>query len=111
MYGALTPWAILDADGAVLDDDREMWDELDNGANVPTLISNLSDDGGDWSEHKTFLNAHDRLTFNRPCLDLKTASGITTEQSARPPACRTSTPASGGVVERGQWTGQRFTGG
>lgn len=51
-YGALTPWTILDADGAVLDDDRDMWDELDNGANVPTLISNLSDDGGDWSEQQ-----------------------------------------------------------
>lgn len=67
-YSALTPWTILDADGEVLDDDCEMWDELDNGANVTGLISNLSDDGGDWADDKRFLNrnAQDRLLLNRP---------------------------------------------
>lgn len=52
--GALTPWAILDTDGEVRDDDREMWDELEIGADVTGVISNLSDGGGDcWSTRRS----------------------------------------------------------
>ncbi len=72
-HGALVPAAVLDANGEVLDDDTELWDELDNGADVPALIGNLSDDRGDWSAHRTFRNG-------QLCLDLKKAAAMTTKE-------------------------------
>lgn len=91
--GALTPWAILDTDGEVRDDDREMWDELDIGADVTGVISNLSDGGGDcWSTRRSQCPGPICCSTG-PCRDLKTAAAITTEQngsrSARRPACGT----------------------
>ncbi len=37
--------AILHGDGEVLDDHLEAWTQLDNGADLHELVSNLSDDG------------------------------------------------------------------
>lgn len=39
-YKGLVPVAVLDADGEELDD-MKLWDGLDNGAHVPSLIVNL----------------------------------------------------------------------
>lgn len=75
-YGALVPVAVLDTWGQVLDDDVELWEDLDNGADLPCLVGNLNDDDV-WSDYRTHYNEQDRSSGINPCLDLKSAVSIT----------------------------------
>lgn len=67
--------AVLDADGEELDGDIELWGDLDNGADVSTLIGNLSDDRGDLGGAPDLRRQRGaRQAFN-PCLDLQEGGG------------------------------------
>jgi len=55
-YGAMVPVAVLDADGQELDDGMELWDDLDNGADLSSLVGNLNDEDDVWSDYRTHYN-------------------------------------------------------
>lgn len=80
-YGGLVAVAVLDADGEELDGgNMELWDELDNGADVSVLIGNLDDDRGDWSVHRTYATSEARASGVNPFLDIKMAAAMTTKE-------------------------------
>lgn len=79
-YGAMVPVAVLHTDGQVLDDDLELWDDLDNGADLPSLVGNLNDQDDVWSDYRTHYSDADRSSGSNPCLDLKAAAAITQQR-------------------------------
>jgi len=101
--GALTPWAILDTDGEVRDDDREMWDELDIGADVTGVISNLSTAAATVGAQDV-LNARDPFAVQqavpRPQDGGGDHGGAEREQISSTTSLRDVLPASGGGGER-----------
>jgi len=65
-YGALVPVAVLHADGQEFDDDMELWDGLDNGADLSSLVANLSDLDDVWSDYRTHYNDAEPLVGQQP---------------------------------------------
>lgn len=72
-FGEMTPEAILDADGDVITDDYEAFDDLQD------VVSNLYEHG-DWTAYRDYATAQDRRAGENPRLDLQKAAAISLAQ-------------------------------